>query len=263
MSVLQGKTALVTGASSGLGADFARILAGQGCHLVLVARRTDLLERLRQEITSAHDVQVQVVTMDLAAAGAAQQLYDRLREQALAVDVLVNNAGFGLYGDFVDIPWEREHEMLELDIVTLVHLTKLFVKDMVARNFGYVLQISSIGAYQPSPTYASYSAAKSFVLFFSEALSYELRHSNVKVTALSPGITATEFLQVSGQKPSLYQRLMLMPSRQVAEIGLAAMLKGRPSKVPGLKNALPVQMLRFTPRRMSAALASFLMKYGT
>ncbi len=260
--VLAGKTALVTGASSGLGADFARILAGRGCNVVLVARRADRLEQLQQQLTTIRAVKTHVVAMDLAAAGATQALYDRTRELGLNIDGLINNAGFGIHGNFTDIPWEREHEMLELDIIALVHLTKLYVKDMVTRNLGYVMLVSSIGAYQPSPTYASYSAAKSFVLYFGEALSYELRRTNVQVCVLSPGVTATEFLQVAGQKPTLYQRLLMMPSERVARIGIEAMLKGKPSKVPGLLNALPVQMMRLTPRRAAAAIASIMMRYG-
>jgi hypothetical protein len=262
MSALEGKTAVVTGASSGLGADFARILAEHGCNVVLVARRPDRLAQLQQQITTIGRVKTYAIAADLSATGASQALHERISGLGLTIDVLINNAGFGIHGNFIDIPWEREHEMLKLDIVTLVHLTKLFLKDMVARNFGYVLLVSSVGAYQPSPTYATYSAAKSFVLYFGEALSYELRRTNVKVSVLSPGVTATEFLQVAGQRPTLYQRLMMMPSERVARIGIAAMLKGQPSKVPGLLNALPVQLLRLTPRRAAAAFAAAMMRYG-
>jgi short-subunit dehydrogenase len=153
--------------------------------------------------------------------------------------------------------------MLLLDVVALVHLTKLFVKDMVARNFGYVLQVSSIGAYQPSPTYASYSAAKSFVLSFGEALNYELRRTNVKVSVVSPGVTETEFLHVAGQKKSLYQRMSMMASRPVAEAGIRAMLRGKPSKVTGVMNAFTAWSLRFMPRRAQAAMASMAMQMGS
>lgn len=261
MSELSGRTALVTGASSGLGVDFARILAERGCNLVLVARREDRLKEVREEIVSRRDVRVEVIPLDLAAPGAAQALYHRVRERGLVVDVLVNNAGFGLFGPFIEIPWEREHEMLELDVVALVHLTKLFSKDMVARNVGWILQVASIGAYQPSPTYATYSAAKSFVLSFGEALAYELRKTHVKVSVLSPGVTATEFLKVAGQKPTLFQRLSMMQSEPVARIGIDAMLKGKPSKVPGFSNAMTAWLMRFVPRRTQAAMASFVMTY--
>ena len=263
MTVLQGKTALVTGASSGLGVDFATILAERGCNLVLVARREERLRKLAEDLAQRHGVQAHVIAMDLAPLGAASDLYNRVRALNLTVDVLINNAGFGVYGPFAAIPWEREREMLLLDIVALVHLTKLFVRDMLARNFGYVLQVSSIGAYQPSPTYATYSAAKSFVLSFGEALSYELRGTNVKMSVLSPGVTETEFLAVAGQRRTLYQRLSMMPSRPVAEIGIAAMLRGKPSKVAGLMNALTAWSLRFVPRRLQAAMASAAMQVGS
>src|SRR5262245_18664950 len=152
--------------------------------------------------------------------------------------------------------------MLLLDVVALVHLTKLFVRDMVKRNRGYVLQVSSIGAYQPSPTYGTYSAAKAFVLSFGEALSYELRETNVKVSVLSPGVRETEFLQVAGQRTTLYQRMSMMKSRPVAEIGINAMLAGRPSKVAGAMNAFATWSLRFMPRRLQAAMASAAMQMG-
>jgi short-subunit dehydrogenase len=262
MSELKGKTALVTGASSGLGVDFAAILAERGCNLVLVARREDRLQKLAAELRERHGVQVHVIALDLSPIGAPQVLYDRVRGLGLNVDVLINNAGFGTYGAFTDVPWEREQEMLTLDIVALVHLTKLFVRDMVARNFGFVLQVSSIGAYQPSPTYATYSAAKAFVLSFGEALNYELRNTNVKVSVLSPGVTETEFLQVAGQQRSLFQRLSIMKSRPVAEIGINAMLAGKPSKVAGAMNALTAWSLRFMPRRLQAAMANAAMQVG-
>jgi short-subunit dehydrogenase len=260
MSDLEGKLGLVTGASSGLGVEFARILAERGCHLVLVARREDRLQAIAEELRGQHDVEVHVIPVDLSKTDSARELYDRTRELGLQVDVLVNNAGFGIFGDFVGIPWEREREMLELDILTLVHLTKLFLKDMVARGHGYVLQVASIGAYQPSPSYATYSAAKSFVLHFGEAIRYELRGTGVKVSVVSPGVTATEFLEVTGQKPNLYQRLVRMRSRSVAEMGIRAMLKGKPSKVTGRMNFLSVLSLRLLPRRAMTAAAGILMK---
>lgn len=256
---LKGKTALVTGASSGLGVDFARHLAARGCNLILVARREDLLRNAQAEVSQTYGADVQIITMDLSAPEAPQSLYDQLKTACQPVDILINNAGYGLYGEFLDIPWEREKNMIDLDITTLLHLTKLFVKDMVARNFGYILQISSIGAYQPSPTYATYSAAKSFVLFFGEALNYELRKTNVRCSVLSPGVTRTEFLQVSGQKPTFYQRLLMMDSATVTRIGIDAMLRGRPSIVPGRLNAFMVWTNRLMPRRVSTAISYRLM----
>jgi hypothetical protein len=263
MDALKNRWAVVTGASSGLGADFARALAARGSHVALVARREDRLRKLASELESTHGVQTLVIPMDLTERDAPRKLYEQLRQQGKPVHALVNNAGFGLHGDFAEIPWERERQMLELDIVALVHLTKLFLKDMLERDSGYILQVSSVGAYQPSPTYATYSAAKAFVLSFGEALSYELRKTNVKVTVLSPGVTKTEFLEVAGQRPTRYQLRMMMPSREVAEIGIRAMLAGRPSKVPGAANAFAAWSVRFLPRRTAAALARALMTYGS
>jgi short-subunit dehydrogenase len=253
---LKGQTALVTGASSGLGVDFSRELAKRGADLILVARRADQLNAVASEIQITYGVKVNVIPMDLAVPNAPQALYDQLNASGQKVDILVNNAGFGVYGNFADIPWEREKAMLDLDIITLVHMTKLFVKDMQSRKHGYVLLVSSIGAYQPSPTYASYSAAKAYVLSLGEALNYELRDSGVSVTVVSPGVTATEFLKVAGQKPTLYQRTMMMKSEDVTRIGINALLKGRSSVIPGFMNAFSAFLAaRVFPSWMSAAIA--------
>jgi len=257
--VIQNKTALVTGASGGLGADFARELAARGANLVLVARREDELRRVAAGLESEFGVSVLVMPADLTNPAAPDELYRQLHEQGVQVDLLVNNAGFGIYGLFADIPWEKEKAMLDLDILALVHLTKLFLKDMVERNLGYILLVSSIGAYQPSPTYASYSAAKAYVLSLGEALNYELRKTGVKVTVVSPGVTATEFLKVAGQKPSLYQRLVMMKSKDVARIGIESLLRGKPSVVPGWLNAVSAFATRLAPRSTQAALAYYLM----
>lgn len=253
-NLLRGKTALVTGASSGLGVDFARELARRGCNLVLVARREDRLRAVQQEIQHAYGVGVDTIALDLGAPGAGDLLYQRTAGSGRAVDVLVNNAGFGVYGAHMRIPWEKEAEMLHLDMIVVAQLTKLFLKDMLARDFGFVLLVSSIGGFQPSPGYAGYSAAKSFVLNLGEALSYELRKTGVGVTVVSPGVTATEFLQVAGQQQhSPFQRLMMMQSADVARIGVQAMLQRRASVVPGFFNALMVWLNRLAPRRVSAA----------
>ncbi len=256
---LANQVALVTGASSGLGVDFARQLASRGASLVLVARRKDLLRAVAADIEKGYAVPAQVITLDLAVSDAPQALYDQLQQRGIHVDVLVNNAGFGIYGNFASVPWEREKAMLDIDVITLTHMTKLFVQDMLKRGSGYILQVASIGAYQPSPTYATYSAAKAYVLMMGEALNYELRHSGVSVTVISPGVTATEFLKVAGQSPSLYQRMMMMDSPSVARIGIESMLRRRPSVVPGLMNSIAALSTRLMPRRMQAAAANLFM----
>jgi short-subunit dehydrogenase len=183
---LQGRHALVTDASSGLGADLARELDRRGASLLMVARREDRLRALKRELVDRHGVTVDVAVLDLTAGGAPEELHRRTNA-GRPLDVLVNNAGYGLYGRFVELDWEREHNMLELDMIVPVHLTKLFLPGMLERDLGHVLDVASIGAYQPSPLYASYSAAKSFLLNFTEALSYGLRGTGVHATALAPG----------------------------------------------------------------------------
>jgi hypothetical protein len=256
---IQGKYALVTGASSGLGVDFARELATRKCNLILVARRKERLQTIQQELSSQYGVDVHIFPLDLAAQDAPQHLYNKLKQEGRNVDILINNAGFGAYGPFLEIPWEREQNMLELDILSVVHMCKLFVQDMIAQRSGYMLQIASIGAYQPTPTYASYSAAKSFVLYFSIALNQELRNTGVSCTVLSPGITATEFLEVSGQQRTLYQRMMMMQSTDVARIGIRAMLKRKPEVVPGWLNSFSAILTRLFPRSFTAVVAEQMM----
>jgi uncharacterized protein len=257
-TALSGRHALVTGTSSGLGADFARELAGRGAGLTLVARHEDRLRALQGEL-AGRGADVEVVALDLNQPDAPDRLRHETEGRGRPVDVLVNNAGFGLYGPFSQLDWERERAMLELDMIVPVHLTKLFLPGMLERRAGWVLNVASIGAYQPSPLYASYSAAKSFILNFTEALNYELRGSGVVATCVSPGVVATEFLQVAGQRATRYQRLATMDSPTVARIGVEAMLRGRPSLVPGRLNAASVWANRLLPRRVSAALAHRLM----
>jgi hypothetical protein len=261
--VLHGKIALITGASSGLGADFARQFAARGCNLILVARRAERLRELQAEISAAQRakrVSIDCRTMDLVEPNAPQQLYDQLRGAGQQVDILVNNAGHGLYGQTWSQPWEQLHNMLELDMVVLTHMTRLFVPDMVTRRSGYILQVASTGAFQPTPTYAAYSAAKSYVLSFGEALHYELRQTGVTCTVLCPGVTRTEFFEVAGQRLTAYQRSTMMDSAAVARIGIEAMLKGRPSVVAGWLNSFFALGVRLLPRQVLAAMAYRLMR---
>lgn len=255
-------TALITGASSGLGAEFARQLAARGCNLILVARRADRMQALRDEILQTHAVDVHILPADLGSSDAVHALHQQVREARLNINILINNAGFGVFGDHMQIPWQREQQMLMLDIMALTQLTKLCARDMLAGTGGYILQVSSITAYQPSPTYAAYAAAKSFVLNYGEALNYELRGANTSCTVLSPGMTATEFLQVSGQRATLYQRLLMMQSPEVVRIGLKAMFKRQPSVVAGRLNAFMTWSNRLFPRRWSAAVTHRLMTLG-
>jgi len=258
--ILQGKTVLITGASSGLGAEFARQFAELGCSLILVARRADRLHDLQNDISRKFNVPVECVAMDLTENDAPRQLYNQLKESGRIVDVLINNAGFGLFGDFVETPWDRMRQMLELDVVVLTQMTHLFLSDMVERNSGYILLIGSTGSFQPTPEYAAYAAAKSYVLNLGEALHYELRRTDVKCSVLCPGVTRTEFLDVAGQKPTAFQKATMMSAEEVARQGIAALVKGRASIVTGWSNALFAWGTRLLPRQALAAVSGRLMK---
>lgn len=255
-----GKWAMITGASSGFGVDFAHELAAAGNNLVLVARRVKPMQALAADIERSHGVRVNVIGMDLARPGVGAELLAMLDAEGIAVDTLINNAGYGVFGEFVGQPLQRVLDMLQLNMMSLTELTHAFGAAMARRGAGKILLVASIGGYQATPLYASYSASKAYVLLFGEALHEELRPHGVMVTVLSPGITATEFLTVSGQKATLYQRLFMMQSRPVVRIGLRALARGRASIVPGWLNAITAWSNRFMPRMVQRKVASRLMR---
>lgn len=257
---LKGQWALITGASSGFGVDFAHLLAELGANLILVARRTEPMQALASELQKRHGTETRVIGLDLAQAEAASTLKAQTDALGLSVDILINNAGYGLFGEFLAQPLMNTRDMLQLNMLTLTELTHHYSLDMARRGGGHILLVASIGGYQATPSYAAYSASKAYVLLFGEALNQELKASNVKVSVLSPGISATAFLQVSGQRPTLYQRLLMMRSRPVAQIGLRAMFRGKASVVPGLLNKLTVISNRLTPRPLQSRMAYQLMK---
>jgi short-subunit dehydrogenase len=257
---LKGRTALVTGASSGMGADYARELARRGANLILVARRREALERVAKEIRDRHGTEIRVVSADLADPPARERLYQELTSEGSQVDLLINNAGFGLFGKFAESDWERVNEMLQVDIVALSHLTRLFTPGMIARRWGRILLIASTAAFQPVPAYASYAGAKSYVLSLGLALNHELRGTGVSCTVACPGVTATEFFKVAGQRQTLYQSMTIMPSAKVAGMALKALLAGRPVLVAGRLNAFMAWSVRWMPRTWAAAMGYQLMK---
>lgn len=256
---LAGRTALVTGASSGLGVAFARDLAQRGCNLVLVARSEAPMQQLATALR-ANGTVVQVRPTDLADAAAREWLAASLAAEGVTVDVLVNNAGFGVFGAFAATDWSRLEAMLTVDVLALTHLSRLFLPAMRERGFGRVLQVASTAAFQPTPGYAAYAAAKSYVLEFSHALDVELRGSGVRCTVVSPGVTATGFFEVSGQRATWYQRLTRMQAPAVARYGVEAMLAGRAGIITGWVNALMAHSTRLLPRSLSARVAGLLMR---
>jgi hypothetical protein len=253
---LKGKTALVTGASSGIGAAFARDLAARGANLVITARRADNLAALAKELGDRHHVEVTVIPLDLAVPGAAEELYAKTEGAGRTVDVLINNAGGGIHRNFVDIPWEQTARQIQLNVVALTELTHRFAKAMVGRGRGHILNVSSVGAYSPSPTYAAYSAGKAFVRDFTEAVAYELRDTGVKLCSLCPGVTTSEFHKTAGHTPSALIRATAMSAESCAAIGLDALFSGRRNIISGVINKLSMWLLRFLPRRAMVWMAA-------
>jgi len=252
MNRLTGKTALITGASSGIGETMARQLAAMNCPLVLVARRTERLESLKIELQQKHGIQVTTISLDLSIAGSAQTLYDQCQQQQLQIDILINNAGFAKHGYMLDIPLETHQEMIQLMVTTLTELTYLFAQDMRQRKEGYVLLVSSLLGFLPGPQFATYSAIKAYALNLADSLVREFQQDNVRITALCPGGTATEFMDVSGQKIEGIRSLAIMSSESVSRAGLTALAKGKGNVVPGLLYKLSVFGLRFVPRNLQA-----------
>ena len=260
MSSLKGQTAIVTGASSGIGEWCARVLAEQGADLVLVARRLDRLEKLGAELTKSFGIRTQTLALDLSQANAAQHLFDATEGQGRTIDILVNNAGFGTQNPFADIGWEKTSAQLQLNVIALTELTWRFVRPMRERNRGYILNVASIGAFMPVPGYATYGAGKAYVRNFSEAVAHELRASQVRVCCLCPGATATEFLQVSGQTVPGWQKMAFMSAERCARIGISAMLNGKRLVISGWDNAVGMWLLRFLPRRLITWIAAKFME---
>lgn len=251
----RGRRALVTGASSGIGAELARGLAERGADLVLVARRRERLEEVAQACR-LFGAQVEIATADLADPAARETLAASYE----AVDILVNNAGLGVFGPFAEAQWARTARMLDVNITSLAHLSRLFAPGMAARGFGRILLVGSTAGFQPVPLYAAYAASKAFVIAFGIALDEELRPQGVRVTTLCPGVTESEFHEVAGQRKSGFVRRSMMTSAEVARIGLAGVAKGRPLVVAGGMNAAMALGARLASPRFTARLAHRMMK---
>ena len=247
---LAGQRALVTGASSGIGRALALRLAAEGADLVVTARREERLRELAAEVEGAHGVAVSVEAIDLGAPGAAADLYARTEGAGVAVDVLVNNAGFGDYEQFVASPWERLSAMMTLNMTALTELTHRFAPRMVERGRGRVLNVASIAAFLPNPNFAVYAATKAYVRNLSEALDAELRPAGVRCMVLCPGGTRTEFLETAGQRERAGAGAVMMSAERCADIGVRAMLAGRRTVVPGWLNATGMSLLRLVPRAL-------------
>jgi len=244
-------TALITGASSGIGYELAKIHASENGDLVLVARSENKLLALKEEILKINPVKVEIIVKDLSKDNAAQEVYDILKEKSIDVNYLVNNAGFGDYGFFHETNWEKEAQMIDLNMKALTHFTKLFVKDMINRGEGKILNVASTAAFQPGPLMAIYYATKHYVLAFSEAIANELKGTGVTVSTLCPGPTESGFVDAASLSESkLFQRMTLATSKEVAEYGYKKMLKGKTVAIHGVMNRIMANSSRFVPRNL-------------
>jgi short-subunit dehydrogenase len=249
------QTALITGASFGIGLELARVFAREGYNLVLVARSADKLRQLASELEKLHGTRSLILAVDLTEPGSPAYLLDQTKRADIQVDVLVNNAGFGQYGLFVDNDLEECLQQIQLNVTTLTHLTRLYLPAMVERKSGRIMNVASAAAFQPGPLMAVYFATKAYVLHFSEALANELNGTGVTVTSLCPGATATEFHKRAKATGMRMLKMGAMDAKTVAEDGYRGLMAGRPVVISGFKNWLVAQSVRFSPRRLVTAIA--------
>ena len=255
--------ALITGASSGIGRELAKVFAANGFDLIVVARRREPLAELAKELARAHRSRVAVVPMDLTGAGAPRKLFDTVRRRGLAVEVLVNNAGVAVFDRFVDNDPGAQLDLVRLNVMVVTALTRLFVPTMVARGRGRVLNVASAAAFQPTPSLAVYGASKAFVLSLSESLAVELEGTGVTVTALCPGFTETPLVERAEEaleKPGLVPSILMLDAAAVAREGYEACMAGTPVCINGLPYELTVYWERLQPRWLVRRLGSLLSK---
>jgi len=248
------KTVLITGASSGIGKELAIVYAKNGCNLVLVARSTNKLEELKKSIIADNNVDVSVISLDLSKQESAEELHKITQEKALKIDILINNAGFGSNGKFIDIPIDNQTDMMMLNMVTLTKLSRFYIDDMLKQDSGHIVNIASTAAFQPIAKFAIYAATKAFVLHFSEAISQELKNTNINVTAICPGATESNFMDTSGVKKVNF--LGMATSKQVAEFTFNKVKAKKVVAIHGLINNLLVFSIRLSPRGIVRKLSS-------
>ncbi len=259
------KTALITGSSSGLGYEFSKLFAKDGYNLVLVARSKQRLKQLADELEGNFGISVRIISKDLSVATAPQEIFDELQQESIQIDALVNNAGFNVYGAFSETDSMEELQMVQVNLMSLTHLTKLFLPGMLRNGNGKILNIGSTGSFGPGPLNAVYCATKAFVLSFSEAIAEELQGTGITVIALCPGATKTEFFKRANMEDIKLLERGVMDAKTVAEIGHKAMMKGERLVIAGIDNKLMIFLIRFMPRKMMAKMAKDVMssvKYG-
>lgn len=250
------QTALITGASAGLGYEFAHLFARDKHNLVLVARSGPKLAELADQLRGQHGVAVKTIPLDLGLPHASQTLFEETQRGGIHVDILVNNAGYGISGKFADIPLEESYGQIQLNVMALTLLTRLYLGPMLERRSGRIMNVASTAAFQPGPLMAVYYATKAYVLSFSEAVADELRNTGVTVTCFCPGATLTEFQKRARTENSrLFQQLSPMDAKTVAEMGYRALMEGKTVAIAGLRNWLVAESVRFAPRKVVTAIS--------
>lgn len=258
-------TALITGASSGIGYELAKVFAEKGHDLVLVARTKSKLDKLAKELKETHGIKVKVLAKDLSLENTPKEIFDALKKAKVNVEFLVNNAGLGISGDFDEQDWESVDQMLKVNIFALTKLTHIFLPEMKARKTGKIVNIASIAAFQPGPNMAVYFATKSYVLSFSEAIAEELRGSGITVTAVCPGLTKTPFFEIAQVKTTenIFENMLMQSPREVALTSYRAMKKGKTVEITGLLNKLSANASTFIPNRLLNPMTGFALKNFT
>lgn len=253
------KTALITGASGGIGMELAKIHAAKGDNLVLVARNKSKLEELKTQLAKQYRIDVYIIVKDLSLPHTAKQVYDEVKKNKIVIDYLINNAGIGFCDPFAEIPFENDEKTIQLNITTLTEFNKLFLKDMIAAGSGKIMNVASTAAFQSGPGMAVYYATKAYVLFLSEAIDSEVRSKGISVTAYCPGPTETGFFAAGNVTDSRLVKIRRpASSRSVAESGYKAMMKGKTVAIPGILNKLMAFSVRFTPRALVVIIAKYL-----
>lgn len=253
------RLALITGASSGIGLEFAKIHASLGGDLILIARREDLLESLKNSLEKEYNINIHLIVKDLSVLGAAEEIYDEVQKKDLIVDYLINNAGFGGYGYFDVQPLEECKRMIDVNVTALVSLTRLFLNQMIERNEGKILNVASMAGFISGSHHAIYYATKAFVISFSEAIAEELLNTDVTLTVLCPGATQTDFFNVAGMKSLNTLKMSSLSAKEVALVGYNSMLKGKVVAIPGTINKAFLFFLRFLPRAIVRKISQFVL----
>ncbi|WP_129689797.1 SDR family NAD(P)-dependent oxidoreductase [Gottfriedia acidiceleris] len=256
----KGKTVLITGPTEGIGYELTKLFAKDHFNLVLVARNKTKLEEMANSLMKQFNIKVLVISEDLSKANSAKSIFDQVLKSQMEIDILVNNAGVALYGDFGQTDLKKELTMIQLNIVTLTELVKYFLPNMLQKKSGQIINIASTSAFQPGPKMSVYAASKAYVLSFSEALSEELRHTGVSVTAVCPGPTRTGIINSSGGNNSKLFKGKIMTPKKVAKLTYKAVSKKETIIITGFKNKILAQSVRFIPRSIVRKLAKKLLE---